>query len=219
MRTVPKYALAGIIFASMILSLSCWIGDDHGGLSRQTIVWLGLGFAAVAVGGVLVALLVIYRGGTAPDLLREQFGSCFERDGLCFVFAPSVDKGVFVLNVWFQNRYVRACQARISLTLRRLPREERVPWHVEIDCDDGAFGATRVPWGIPVVFQGAEHRFDVHACVRYPRGRGKTLRFREGAAVGLPPSDIPRWRRFLRMALILGAACVGQAWWSTPAHV
>jgi hypothetical protein len=68
---------------------------------------------------------------------------------------------------------------------------------VGISCDAAAFGKASIWWPVPEEAQGKEVSIDVAASVKYPTGRGRLLRFRDGLRVGAVGADL--WREGIRM--------------------
>lgn len=54
----------------------------------------------------------------------------------------------------------------------------------QIECEPAAFGVVRISLPIPRQLQGKRQSFDVGASVRYPSGKGKQVRFRDGIIIG-----------------------------------
>ena len=217
MRKMPKYIIAVLLFFSALASILLWVGGDLPDLDEETNHFLRVGSTVIALLCVVVILWAATRRDRAPDFLRRLFGNSFERDGFCFVLVPNLAGDVFVLNVYYQNRYARPCRARVVLMRRTMPPSGRVPWPVDIECEGGVFGVARIPWSIPACFQGACHTFDVYATVDYPQGRGEMLRFKEGGSVGAPPVKPFSLMGILQKVPVVLAACVGVLMWSNPA--
>lgn len=219
MRKIPKYILAVLLFFSALASILLWVLGDLPDLDQETNHALRLGSTVIVLLCVAVILWAATRRDKAPDFLRRLFGDSFERDGFCFVVTPNLAGDVFVLNVYYQNRYARLCHARVVLMRRTMPPSKRVPWSMDIDCEGGAFGVARIPWSVPAPFQGASHKLVLYATVNYPQGRGKMLRFKEGGSVGAPPAKPFSFRYIMGKAVFgvfaLGGLIIG----STPATV
>jgi len=169
------------------------------------------------VGVIWLLWRVSRRREALPDLLGKAAGSYFERDGFCFAFAPVVAQGQCWMQVFFQNRYERPCRGRFVLkpparnfSLGRWPLPTV---DVEVDCDGAAFGVHRQPWPIPTTLQGKLAKCEVAGAVRYPAGRGRLMRYREGMRTGTPGGDVGR------AVATLGMAAVGGLYISRPANV
>jgi len=137
-----------------------------------------------------IALLVWadFRRDRVPDLLRKHVKRYFDRDGFCFAILPSIKDGRFAWQVFFQNRYERPCKALVAFRPATrfigFGRADLGDVRIEIDCDGGGFGSAMVPYGIPLTYQGKKQQFELVAISRFPGGKGKMLRFRDGMKVG-----------------------------------
>ena len=183
-----KAILQLTLIVGAVVGLCAWVISDR----PDDAVWVTR-FAAPAV--ALVAGFILFRAATrkdlAPDMLRDQFGSYFERDGLCFAPVVAVAEGRCFFNAYFQNRYSGACAAELIFQPgKKFIGRHNVPTVAfEVDCPGGAFGVVRIPYPVPGEYQGRQVSFDVVARTRYPAGAGKLLRFREGMRVGTPSSS------------------------------
>ena len=199
-----------------IVSFGVWAVPRH----PDSIVWASrmlFPLATVLIGYVLFR--VARKPDLAPDVLRQQFGTCFERDGLCFapVVGTWADDGICWFSIFFQNRYAGACSCDLilqpggkSFSLRR----HGVPTvAVQIDCPGGAVGVTRVPYPVPAQYQGKQVRYEVAARTTYPAGAGRMLRFREGLRVGTHRHALGQ------AAKTLGLLAVGVISYSRPASI
>ena len=77
---------------------------------------------------------------------------------------------------------------------------------VDVLCEGGALGVTRLPWGIPEEYQGKIGSLDIAAAVRYPQGKGRMLRFRDGMQVG--KASLDGWHVALTVAGLLSGKIV-----------
>jgi hypothetical protein len=175
--------LSSVVF--FMAAFSFWAIPEH----PDEIVWVFRFVMPVATALVLWILIRdMRRKETLPDKLREIAADYFERNGFCFAFAPTVDKGVCWMNLFFQNRYQNSCTARVILQQSKsLFRTSRLPLpaiDMDIKCESAAFGVVRIPWPIPAQAQGETVKCDVACDTSYPGGRGKLLRFREGMRAG-----------------------------------
>jgi hypothetical protein len=199
-----------------IVSFCVWAIPKH----PDQLVWASrVLFPLVTILFGYVLFRIARRPDLAPDILRQQFGTYFERDGLCFapVITTSPEDRTCWFNVFFQNRYAGTCACDLiiqpggkSFSLGR----HHVPTvAVVIDCPGGAVGVTRVPYPIPARYQGKKMRYEIAARTRYPRGAGRLLRFREGLRVGSHEQAIGR------AAVTLGLAAVGVISFRRPASI
>ena len=137
----------------------------------------------------------------APDFLAQVSFPYFERDGLCFAFVPESDRGRCLLSIYFQNRYARPCMGVICLVPTKVIFEDvfDLPeFSAELTCAGGEFGKMYRVWTPPVRFRNKPILWDVAAHVKYPKGRGALLRFRDGSRVGTEVK-VPGWRQVLRV--------------------
>lgn len=209
-----KAILQLVLLVGVFAALFAWGAPRH----PDGVVWafrIGCPLGVALLGWVLVRST--RRREALPDLLARATGGYFERDGLCFGFVPArTTDGRQWLFVYFHNRYERPCKARIVLKppSRNLwfGRWPMTTVDVTVACDGAGFGIHRTPWPIPAKLQGRSARFDVACRPAYPSGRGKLMRYREGARAGVPGSDLGR------AALALGGAAVGTLAISRPAR-
>jgi hypothetical protein len=197
-----KSVLALMMIIGMIGSVFAWMTD--GATWRPKAA-----FPAIALGSLATLLWSLTRKDKVPDLLRKACGGYFERDGFCFAILPAVSEGQGRLDVYFQNRFERACRGQVVIRpsqqffLNRRPIEMLT---VEIECEGAAFGVARVPWAVPAKFQGKRQSFDVGAHVDYPSGRGTMIRYRDGARVGTAKRDV--WSGLLTLSGAVGGVVV-----------
>ncbi|WP_148593773.1 hypothetical protein [Aquisphaera giovannonii] len=201
--------LALLLIIGMIGGVMAWMTD---GATWRPIV----GFPALTVGSLGILLWSLIREDEAPDLMRQACGSYFERDGFCFAVVPAVADGQARLDVYFQNRFEKACLAHVAIRPSQkffLNRGSIQAIAVPIECDGGAFGVARIPWGVPSKYQGQRQSLDVAASTEYPTGRGRMIRFRDGVRVGKATSSL--WPNVLTVA----AAATGTFYLSRPARL
>ncbi len=180
MREFLKFACAIIVFAAVVGGIIAWSGRPNELMSRLRIILPSCGVVAL---GVLLYLQ--FQRDRAPDLLFKYFGRYFDRSGFCFKLRFVADHGVCVLVIPFQNRHERPCSAQIAIRSAPGFFGGRPFDGVKFDIEAGpaAFGIARVPIPMPVACQGKRHRFDVAATAKYPQGKGRMLRFRDGLKV------------------------------------
>jgi hypothetical protein len=186
MNESAKSLLALLILVCLGASVLGWTTRGINGVPNSAFWMRASGVLLVPA----IALLVWadFRRDRAPDLLRKWVGKkYFEQNGFCFAILPSVDRGCFAWQVLFQNRYERACKAMVAFrraSLFDMGKGDLADVRLEIDCDGGAFGVATVPYAVPPECQGKKLRFDLIAFNRYPGGKGRMLRFRQGMRVG-----------------------------------
>jgi hypothetical protein len=153
-----------------------------------------------AIGMIIVALLILakMRKEILPDFLSEINKKYFERNGFCFAFQPEVIDGFSRMNIFFQNRYSNPCIGVVSLEPLNFVSDNPLGIVAEINCEGGAYGVCDIPWPLASSLQGLTVRFGVACQTKYPLGRGKLLRFREGLRISLSTS-----RHFALTAFLL----------------
>src|SRR4051794_17821405 len=160
--------------------------------SEPGIWWVRIGALAI-----LVVLFFVYRWvWNRKDLAPDFFAATkhfFEKDGFTFVLGTETINGVCHLLVTFQNRYERDCEASVLVQAseRMLAPHKLLPdARVSVACGPAAFGKAWGPWAIPKELRGKSISVDVTASCKYPKGRGKMLRYRAGLNVGTAPQSV-----------------------------
>lgn len=173
-------SVCALVFAvALIGGILAWLLDQPG----PTMWAFRVGCPVVAVGALGVILGLQGRKDLAPDYLHGQVGGYFNRDGFCFGFRAVAKSELCVLEAYYQNQMDQASVGRIALRpakgfwLGRAPIENVT---FEIACDPGAFGVVRMPLPVPEKLQGKTQAFEVGASVKYPSGKGRKVRFRDG---------------------------------------
>ena len=214
MREFVKGVLILCLLASGTAAAFAWCD-----VPPTALTWgIRLGGPVVALGCFLVFLKVHLKRDRVPDFLYETFGGYLDRRGLCFAFDTLTQDGICYIRAHFQNRYSRPCQGRIALRPARgffLTRRGFEHIEFDVDCPAAGYGIVWVPVPVRQEFQGTKQKFDVGASVRYPKWRGRMLRYREGGVVRTNAS----FRNSFGTALALGGALTGQIVLSTPASV
>ncbi len=111
----------------------------------------------IGVIALAVAAWALFRRDKVPNFLDRLGGNYFERDGFCFLLVPSVLGDTALMNVHYQNKHNRPCQAKVALRPSQggiVHRTEKSPkpdeqLTIPIDCEGGAYGVTSMPWGVP----------------------------------------------------------------------
>ena len=171
-----------IFFFVMIATVVLWLKDAADGNDWRNR-WIATGLT-VAV--LTMLLRAEFRKDSVPDLLKEEHGQYYERDGFCFRIGIVAIEGESVLQVHFQNRFAGRCEAMVQIQPLRL-RVKKPPMpivNIPVDCPGGAYGNCSMVWPIPQEWQGKTCLIGIAAAARYPDGRGTLLRSRSGAAVG-----------------------------------
>ena len=179
-----KSAVALFALVFIVGSVVLW----WGGLGGSPRTWLlRVVFGVGALGTVLLLVWAEFRKPKAPDFLLRLAPSYFERKGFCFSVGTTVRDGVCHVQVPFQNRYERPCEAQLVLKPALgflLTRKKMQNMTVRILCGPGAFGIAEIPLPVPEKYQGKAATFEIGAAVKYPKGKGKMLRYRDGLEVG-----------------------------------
>jgi len=175
----------------VIVTFLAWGAPQH----PQQFEWsLRIGDPILVAALSVFILKVEARKDLLPDLLRQQFGASFERDGLTFAAVFETIDGQCWFSVYFQNRYLGACRSEIlirpGVKTLGVTRHDAPEMRVTIECPGGGFGVARRLCEIPESAQGRKIRYDFWATTAYPGGAGKLVRFREGMRVGPVPSWI-----------------------------
>lgn len=126
----------------------------------------------------------------APDFLRMVGNSVFERSGFQFLIQPLTIDGEYCFRIWYQNRHMNSCKARILLTSQRdfLMKIPKVgPLFCELEIPSGGFGHYTVLLNAEKKYHGKKVSFGVYADTVWPQGKGELLRFRDGINVGTLP--------------------------------
>jgi len=170
MHTFLKTACVLVFGVAGMVALGAW------GSGNNLLRVLATPTAILAITGFFI---LHFRRDLAPDFLRQQCKKFYERNGFCFFAWIDSKDGIAVLNIPFQSRYSKPSLAQIAF---RQPNQQ--PFlTVEIECEPGASGIAHFPVAIPEHYQGKEVLFEIGATVRYPKGKGKMLRFRNGMLV------------------------------------
>ena len=211
-----KAVLQLVAIVCGIVSFGVWAIPQR----PDAVVWgCRVLFPLVTVALGYVLFRVARKPDLAPDILRQQFGTYFERDGLCFVpvVGTSGEARTCWFSIFFQNRYTGACACDLIIQPGgksfRLGRHDVPTVAVQIDCPGGAVGVTRVPYPIPAKYQGKKMRYEIAARTKYPAGSGRMLRFREGLRVGSHQHALGH------AAKTLGLLAVGVISYSRPASI
>jgi len=180
MRESVKACCCVLVIAGVFATILSWFHDRP----DQTAWSFRIGAPVVIVLSLLIFFRLHWRKDEAPDYLQAVVGECFfDRGGFCFGLMTSIQDGVCLLIVPFQNRYERRCAGRIAVRPGQgfwLTRAKIETFTLDIDCGPAAFGVASLAIPIPAKSQGVEQRFEVGASVEYPEGRGRMLRFRDG---------------------------------------
>ncbi len=181
-----KSLLALIILISLGASVLGWTTRGIGGFPESRF-WLRAS-GIILVPAIALLVWADFRRDQAPDFLRKQAKAYFEQDGFCFAILPWATDGRFAWKVFFQNRFERPCKALVAFRpapgILGVGRPNLGEVRVELECDGGAFGCAEIPYSIDPRYQGKNQKFELMAAARFPEGKGKMLRYRDGLPVG-----------------------------------
>jgi len=190
MRRESVAAIFLVVLCASVVGGACVWSDDHP--AQSTWMWrIGLSVAAVVSIAVFIRLQFWRKGNLAPDFLSAKCKTFSEQNGLCFTLYTTNEDGICFINAMFQNRYERPCKARIALRpVAGVFRSAVGPFRngfstmvFDISCGPGAFGIAGIPLPISSSRQGKQLTMQIGASVDYPEGKGKALRFSEGALI------------------------------------
>lgn len=174
-----KAACALMLIVALFAAMLFWFIPEP-----DSTAWI-LRISATLLSLLLIAVLLKlhFRADLAPDYLHASRGRYFNCEGLCFSFGAELIDGVCVLETHFQNQRDKPCVARIALCRARefwqTPAEIDT-LGIEISCEAAAYGVARLPLPLPAELQGKKQSFEIAASVKYPNGKGRRLRFRDG---------------------------------------
>lgn len=174
------------IIICAFVAFFAWLAD----FGYPPLVWAARILAPVAFVWIIVALILDLREKDgAPDFIRQQGLSPFERDGFCFAIVPKAVDNRLVMYVLFQNCHEQQSSARLvgkpalGFWLQDVPL---TPFTIELACPPSGFGIAQVPVAVPPEYQGKEIKYEIGVDVRYPYGRGRRLLHKTGIHVGKP---------------------------------
>jgi len=158
-----------------------------------TTVWtVRIITGGIAATGLGLLIWGAVRKDFAPDWIRSFGGTILERSGFQFLPIPTVVNENFCFRLWYQNRHENPCAVRVLLApektfLLKTPKVGPVLCAFEIA--PAGFGFVLIPVNAEPAFQGKKVSFRVHAHAKWPDGKGRLLRFRDGLNVGTLPGS------------------------------
>jgi hypothetical protein len=175
-----KAVCAFILIVATIVAAVVWTD------TRPTeTTWITRGVSSLVAVMTLTTLVALQlRRDAAHDYLHDAAGSYFNRGGFCFAFEAVAENGVCYFRAHYQNQFERPCIGQIAVRPARgfwLTRARIETMTFQIDCDAGAYGVATLPIPVPQEIQGKRQAFEVGASVNYPQGKGRRLRYRDGA--------------------------------------
>lgn len=174
-----KAVCAVLMAVGVGCSAVAWVFDDP-----TAVTWaFRIGGLILAVASLALILKLHFRRDIEPDYLAAIAGDYVNRDGFCFTLTASAVKGVTYIEAYFQTQYDQPCVGQIAIRPARgffLTRANIESVTFQVDCPPGGFGCVRVAIPVPQKLQGKKQAFDVGAAVKYPAGKGRRIRFRDG---------------------------------------
>ena len=208
-------SLKAVLGASIVIGLiGCvtWLPDIPGTWHR-TARWIAL---AMVLLPIPVLVWANKRSEKAPEFLWKLGATPFERDGFCFLIVPEKHENKPCLTIHYQNQYGGRCEATVGIgttwtLFSKYPNIKGFSVGLKLQPGEYGFATFAVPF--PPNIKGKTASLDVSASVKYPDGRGKLLRFRNGLEVGA--ADCSFWKEGLQA---LGAAA-GSLIFTQPARM
>ena len=183
-QSIRATLLALLIFSSLAC-LMFWAVPAQP--SEHGIWWVRIVSSCIFVVSLSFLIWSATFKDKAPDLLARIDPNYFERDGFCFAIVPEISDNGGRLSFYYQNRYERTCKGTIWMVPTKVAFKDisGLPeLKVEVVCGGGEFGKRYCVCGLPLHFKGESILWDVAAQAKYPKGRGKLLRMRDGMRVG-----------------------------------
>jgi hypothetical protein len=181
-----RATLAMLLIFSSLIGLMFWVIPIQP--SQQILLWsVRIVSTTVCVGSLSLLIWSTKFKDKAPDYLAKVCPKYFERDGFCFGIGPEVEDNRVLLSFYYQNRYEQPCEGTIWLVPTKVALKDisSLPeFKVTISCDGGEFGRKYCVCGLPLRYKGETILWDVAAQSKYPNGRGKLLRVKDGVRVG-----------------------------------
>lgn len=203
--------IAAVVFIFVFLFGLVFTGcafADGSPKSRSEFLPIGLSLLGASLVPLAVLIWMHFQRDLAPDLLSKISRRYFNANGLCFVIVPVAADGKLLLRIHYQSRHVGASVANVIIRPSPgffLQSAKINAWQVRFECPEAGYGVVSVPVSLPARYQGTSQKFDLWAQVQYPEGKGKTVRFGEGAEVG----NAPPMPQIAGAALIVAGAVVG----------
>jgi hypothetical protein len=203
-------ATLGVIVAALVLAaLIAWMPS----MTNEAVSPVKL---CIRIGGPILAVVCLAplvwaqtRKDKVPNFLARITPRYFERDGFCFAIVPRVQSGNCTMEIYFQNRYDQPCSANILVRASSglfSGKADLSDLTLGVSCSPAEFGCSTIPWAIPGNLQGKAVSLSLYAGVKYPNGRGKLLRYKDGLRVGSVGMDF--WREGLQIAGAIGGGVV-----------
>ena len=215
MKESIKATLGVIVAACFLMGILAWMPSP----TNEVNATMRLLRIVCPILGVVCLVPLIWaqtRKDKVPNYLSRIAPRYFERDGFCFAIVPKVVNGNCTMGIYFQNRYDQPCSANILIRASSglfSGKPDLSDISLGVTCSPAEFGCSTIPWTIPESLQGKMTSLSLYAGVKYPNGRGKLLRYKDGLRVGAVGTDM--WREGLQIT----GALVGAAVISRPARI
>lgn len=204
-----KATLGLIVAVCAIAEILAWLPMGVTNEVSSVTWWFRIGSPILGVICLAPLIWAQTRKDKAPNFLARITPRYFERDGFCFAIVPKVANGNCTLQIYFQNRYDQPCSAQILIRASSglfSGRPDLSDITLGLTCNPAEFGCSTIPWAIPENLQGKAVSLSLYAGVKYPNGRGKLLRYKDGIRVGAVGTNV--WREGLQIAGAIGGALV-----------
>lgn len=181
LREFVKGLIILFILAAFIAAALAWIDDQP---SQRT--WLfRIGSPIAMLLSFVLFLKIHFQRDEVPDYLSTLSSDFYDRGGFCFAFRALIVNDVCLLRLFFQNRHERPCVGQVALRSTKgfFGGRKIDTITFEISCAAAGFGFAQTPVPVPQSIQGKRHTFEIGASVEYPEGKGRMLRFRDGAVI------------------------------------
>ena len=196
-----KATLGLIIAACALTGIMAWLPGATNEVSTLRW-WLRVGCPVLGIVCLAPLIWAQTRRNKVPDFLAQVSPRYFERDGFCFATIPQIVNGDSFMQIYYQNRYERPCEAQILIRASSGLSDISLG----VSCNSAEFGCSTIPWHIPQYLLGERVSLSLYAGVNYPNGRGTLLRYKDGLRVGAVGMDF--WREGLQIAGAVGGALV-----------
>jgi hypothetical protein len=203
-----KATLGVIVAACALAGIISWMPGPTNEVSSVGW-WFRIGCPILGVVCLAPLIWAQTRKDKAPNFLSRITPRYFERDGFCFAIGPQIVNGNCSMQIYYQNRYDQSCSAQILIRASSglfSGRPDLSDITLGVSCGPAEFGCSTIPWAIPENLQGKVVSLSLYAGVKYPNGRGKLLRYKDGLRVGAVGTDV--WREGLQIAGAVGGALV-----------
>jgi hypothetical protein len=178
-----KATLGVVVAACFLAAIMAWM-PSMTNEAVSPLKWsLRIGGPLLGIACVAPLIWAQTRKDKVPDFLARITPRYFERDGFCFAIVPRVLNGNCTMEIYFQNRYDQPCSANMLIRASSglfSGKPDLSDLTLGVSCSPAEFGCSAIPWAIPANLQGKAVSLSLYAGVKYPNGRGKLLRYKDG---------------------------------------